>query len=382
MTTQANRQMIPSAVHADALRPRDHDELPDPLRTPFELDRHRVLQSAAFRRLEYKTQVFVTQEHDHFRTRLTHTLEVAQVCRYLARALDINETLAETIALVHDLGHPPFGHAGEMALAELMESNGGFEHNRQALRVVEYLEHPYPPFRGLNLTFEVRESIAKHITIYDRPTGEAVNAAFFETGRSAPLEGQVACIADRIAYDCHDLEDALGAGLLSEQDLKDTSLWAGAAEPVRRQYPDLPIAAIRRPILDGMQAALLADAINQTVQGLGRTSVGSPDDVRRQDTSLVDFSPEMQAEVEALERFLHDRLYHHHRLVRMDDKAGRFIRRLFETYLEKPTLLPPRFTARMKEQGRHRVICDYIAGMTDRFCQDEYRKLFEPFERV
>jgi len=365
------------AATGDNSRGREHKESFPKTVDPFAIDRQRVLHSAAFRRLEYKTQVFVIGEHDHFRTRLTHTLEVASIARRLCVALQVNGAVGELIALTHDVGHPPFGHAGEVTLAELMADRGGFEHNAQSLRVIEYLEHPYPAFRGLNATFEVRESLAKHCTLYDKPGRHPL-----ADGTYAPTEGQIANLADRLAYDCHDLEDAIGALLIDESDLAKVDLWSEAIQGPRRQYPDLPLAAIRRPILDHLEAAMLGDIVTESRRRLAAAKVKTIDDVRKCRRELVAFSESMASRVADLEAFLRDRVYHHRRLIRMDNKAERFVRRLFEAYLAEPRLLPPRFADRIPDQGGHRVICDYIAGMTDRFAQDEYKRLFEPFERV
>ncbi|HOA75532.1 MAG TPA: deoxyguanosinetriphosphate triphosphohydrolase [Phycisphaerae bacterium] len=369
--------MKPYAVTAENSRGRAHPEQLPRMVDPFALDRQRVLHAAAFRRLEYKTQVFVTGVHDHYRTRLTHTLEVASVARRLCTALQVNVSVGELIALTHDLGHPPFGHAGEVALKELMSSYGGFEHNSQSLRVIEYLEHPYPPFRGLNLSYEVRESLAKHSTIYDKPGSHPL-----ADGTQAPIEGQIANIADRIAYDCHDLEDSLEPGLITEQDLNEIQLWQEAAGDIRRQYPDLPLGAIRRPVLDRLEQMMLDDLVAESRARIAAARVETVDDVRQCGQPLVAFSTSMESRLGELETFLFERVYRHPLLIRMDAKADRFIRQLFAAYLAEPRMLPPRFAARIPEQGAHRVVCDYIAGMTDRFCQDEYKRLFEPFERV
>jgi len=376
----------PFAADPEASRGRAHDEAPSDLHDAFELDRRRVCTSAAFRRLEYKTQVFVTLEDDHFRTRLTHTLEVAGVSRTLARALNVNEDLAETIALAHDLGHPPFGHAGEMALRELMCDHGGFEHNLHSLRVVDYLEHPYPEFRGLNLTYEVREGLVKHTTRYDKPSAAAgKDPGLWELLESGPLptvEGQIACVADRIAYDCHDLEDAIAAELVDEAELANVRLWMETARAIRALHAQPPLIAVRRPILDALQHCLLTDVITESRRRIEALAPHLADDVRVADRAMVAMSAEMSEQANELESFLVERVYRHHRLVRMDAKARGFIERLFGAYVENPNMLPPRFVARIDEQGVHRVVCDYIAGMTDRFCQDDYRRLFEPFERV
>ncbi len=367
----------PYAVTAANSRGRDHAEQIPQNADPFAIDRQRVLHSAAFRRLEFKTQVFVVGEHDHFRTRLTHTLEVASIARRLCVGLQVNVAVGELIALTHDLGHPPFGHAGETALRDLMKDHGGFEHNAQSLRVIEYLEHPYPPYRGLNMTYEVRESLAKHCTIYDKPGSHPL-----ADGTRAPVEGQIANLADRLAYDCHDLEDAIGAELIGESDLADVHLWAAAIAGQRRQYPDLPLAAIRRPVLDALEAAMLADIAATSRTRITVAKLKTLDDVRQAGLDVVAFSESMESRVRELEAFLREKVYRHPRLIRMDNKAVRFVTRLFEAYLAEPKLLPPRFAARIADQGAHRVICDYVAGMTDSFAQAEYSKLFEPFEKV
>lgn len=367
----------PYAVTSANTRGREHAEQFGRSVDPYAIDRERVLHSAAFRRLAHKTQVFVTGEHDHLRTRMTHTLEVTSVVRRLCVALQVNGAVGELIALTHDLGHPPFGHAGEVALHKLMAHHGGFEHNAQSLRIVEYLEHPYPEFRGLNLTFEVRESLAKHCTIFDRPGLHPL-----ADGTQAPLEGQIANLADRVSYDCHDVEDAIGEGVIEETDLREVDLWCEAADPIRDAHRDLPLAAVRRPILDRLEAILLEDVVAESRRRIGSAGVSGVDEIRGCPRPLVDFSTAMRQRVSQLETFLVERVYRHSRLIRMDDKAGRLIEQLFGAYLDQPKLLPPRFEKRVKEQGLHRVLCDYIAGMTDRFCQQECRRLFEPFERV
>jgi dGTPase len=262
-------------------------------------------------------------------------------------------------------------------LRDLVKDHGGFEHNAQSLRVIEYLEHPYPPYRGLNMTYEVRESLAKHCTIFDTPGLHPL-----ADGTHAPIEGQIANLADRLAYDCHDLEDAVGAGLISESDLAGVGLWAAAIAAPRRQYPDLPLAAIRRPVLDALEAAMLADVAKTSRRGIAAAKVKTLDDVRRCGQDLIGFSASMESRVRELEAFLLEKVYHHPHLIRMDNKAGRFVTSLFEAYLAEPKLLPPRFADRIADQGAHRVICDYVAGMTDSFAQAEYRRLFEPFEKV
>jgi dGTPase len=371
----------------DRSRGRLHD---DPFMSraasPFVLDRERVVHCSAFRRLEYKTQVFVNHESDHFRTRLTHTLEVAHLARRLAEALGLDTHLAEVIALAHDLGHPPFGHAGETVLDALMAEHGGFEHNAQAFRVVTELERPFPDFRGLNLSFEVRESLLKHRTVHDhpRPAGleDGVIARFYAVGPHPPVEAQLVALADRIAYDGHDLEDGLEAGLLNADVLGKAELWRRHAEPIVAAHASVRLPALRRPILDAIQNALLDDAVATTAGVMADAGVSSVDAVRRHDVCLAGFSVGIERSVEQLETVLREAVYGHPRLVRMDTKARGFIERMFEAYRAEPRLLPARYVRRMDGVGRERVICDYLAGMTDRFCQDEYKRLFEPFERV
>ncbi len=336
-------------------------DYPDPLAAaaagPLELDRQRVVHSSAFRRLQYKTQAFLSQDQDHFRTRLTHTLEVAQLARMLARALGANAELAEVAALAHDVGHPPFGHAGERALNQCLAKQGGFEHNAHALRVVEYLEHPYPEFRGLNLTRVVRECLAKHTTGFDAPGAHPL-----QDGRPPPLEGQIAALADRLAYGLHDMQDAIFAELFDPSELETLELW-------HAHYHGPPPSARAgwrgrlRPAIDRIQQALLADVAAQA-QSAGPVAVS--------------LSPEMERSFAAWEQFLLRHAYRHHRVVRMDAKAIRMLTAVFDAYIAEPDLLPPRFRARLDEQGTPRVAADYIAGMTDRFCLREHARLFDP----
>ena len=379
--------LAPHAVHPETSRGRLHPlDSTEDSDSPFALDRQRVIHCAAFRRLEYKTQVLVNHEGDHFRTRLTHTLEVAHLARRLARMLHVNEELSEVVALAHDLGHPPFGHAGEAALRELMAGYGGFEHNVQSLRVVDYLEHPFREHRGLNLSFEVRESLVKHSTPYDNPEPEAHDSpamqALFDAGFMPPIEGQLVSLADQIAYVGHDIEDGISAGMLTEKGLNASELWRDASGPARKREPDVPLPAIGRPVIDAIVDRLLRDVRDTSPALIREAGVESPDDARRSGRVLVDFSASGQKLIDELRDLLAEDFYRHHRLIRMDAKAQRFVKEVFRAYAEHPQMLPPRFAARIDEQGTHRVICDYVAGMTDRFCQDEYKRLFEPFERV
>lgn len=348
---------------------RDHHEPPDPLRAPFDRDRQRIIESTAFRRLEYKTQVFAAAHHDHFRTRLTHTLEVAQVARTLAVALRVNEPLAEAIALAHDLGHPPFGHAGEAALDELLRDHGGFNHNAHALRIVEYLEHPFPPFRGLNLTRAVRDGLAVHHSRYDIPAA-ANDAAHLPTPR---IEAQIVSVADRLAYNIHDLEDAIGADFFGFDELETLPLWRSAADPLRRAHPQLPLYAIRRGILDHLLERILLDVVETSRRALA--VIPSAKEAAQPSTPLVAPSSFMNEELLRLEDFLHARVYRHPEITAMDQRGRAMIRALFDAYRARPHELPPRFAARIPEQGVERVVGDYIAGMTDRFCAAAHARL-------
>lgn len=364
------------AVKAGQTRGRMHAEPPDRLRDEFEVDRHRVLSCAAFRRVRAKTQVFGGAEDDHFRTRMTHTLEVAEVARLLARALHVNEALAQVIALAHDLGHPPFGHAGEAALNACMKDHGGFEHNAQTLRVVDYLEHPYPAFRGLNLTFEVREGVIKHASLYDRPelsSADPVTAPLLEAGRWATVEAQIVDLADRLAYDMHDLEDAIGAGLLSPAHLESLSLWR-EARIARSDLPDaVSVFAIRRPVLDAMLDRVVLDAAAQSMPMLA--GIESPDEVRRLPTAALKLSEDVQSGLREVEELLRRDVYLTPRVQRLDEEARRIVTELFEAFVSREDELPPRFRSRVDDLGVFRTVCDYIAGMTDGYCRREWERL-------
>jgi dGTPase len=364
--------LVPFAVADEASQGRAHSEDSGDPTAPFQLDRHRILHCTAFRRLQYKTQVFVNHEGDHYRTRMTHTLEVVQVARRLATILRVNSELTDAIALAHDLGHPPFGHGGESALDEKMADFGGFEHNAQGLRVVEYLEHPYPEFRGLNLTFETREGVARHQSPYDRPmTGEG------RMSQSASLEAQIVDSADEISYHSHDIEDGLGADLINESNLSGVMLWADAIAPVRARHPELSVHSLRRPIIESMQRRMIDDLSASTLRHIQECGVESPNDVRA-GPRLVRFSETMAAAMSQLQNFLKEGVYGRSRVVQMDERATRIVGGLFEAYVGRPKLMPRRFWQRVEDQGVHRVVCDYIAGMTDRFCEQQYSGLLNP----
>ncbi len=370
MTDGEAKRPAPWAVDQRQSLARPHPEPPHPYRTCFQRDRDRIVHSTAFRRLDFKTQVFVPHEHDHFRTRMTHTIEVAQVARTLGRVLRLNEDLIEAVALAHDLGHPPFAHAGEEALDELMSGHGGFEHNRQSLRVVDYLEHPYPQFRGLNLTNVVRECVAKHQTVYDSPAAEDE----FPAG-PAPLEGQLADVSDEIAYTSADLEDALVAGWITIEQLGDIELWRLAWHAAEAEHPDARAIHKRIRACKGVLAAMADDVIENSRRKIDALAIKSPADARSAAEPCIAFSPRMRRHVKQMQDFLLRNVYRHPRCVEEDERGGEIIRRLFEAYTNDPSLLPRRYEKRIAQQGLHRVACDYIAGMTDRFCKAEYERI-------
>lgn len=348
-------------------------------RPAFERDRDRIIHCAAFRRLEYKTQVFVNHEGDYYRTRLTHSLEVAQIARGIARKLCLNEELTEAISLAHDLGHTPFGHAGEAVLTTLMADYGGFEHNLQSLRVVELLEERYPHFPGLNLTFETREGLAKHSSYHDSP---AVDLSEYEMGLTSTLEAQIINVADEIAYNNHDIDDGLESNLIHRDELVEVPLWKEVFERVEKKYPHATLQTKTYTAISSLIGLLIQDVVSQTERNIEEHGIETEEDVRRLGTGLVNYSPSVQKESEFLKGFLLTRLYRHWRVERMRIKAERFITELFTAYVETPTLVPERYRKRMDEGPIPRMVCDYIAGMTDRFALDEYKKLFDPYEKV
>jgi dGTPase len=373
-----------TALASWAMRSRDsrgrrHPEPEHPLRMVFQRDRDRIIHSTAFRRLEYKTQVFVNHEGDYYRTRLTHTMEAAQVTRTVARTLGLNEDLAEAVALAHDLGHTPFGHAGERTLHRLMEPYGGFDHNSQSLRIVDVLEERYPDFRGLNLSWEVREGIVKHSTRYDRP-----QVRDFEPERAPCLEAQIVDFADEIAYNAHDIDDGLTSGMLEPEDLATVPLWADAMATVERRAPRASRRVRQYQAVRTLIDRLVTDLRETLLARIAEEGIATLDDVRRVKPRLVELSPDTTVRNQELKTFLYDRLYTHYRVTRMTQKADRIMSALFDVYMAEPKQLPPHATRRAREEGEPmpRVIADYIAGMTDRFALQEYRKLFDPTERV
>lgn len=352
-------------------RGRQHPEPEHDYRTAYQRDRDRIIHSRAFRRLEYKTQVFVNHEGDHYRTRLTHTLEVTQIARTIARALRLNEDLAEAVALAHDIGHTPFGHSGEDALQKMMAGHGGFEHNRQGLRVVDLLELQYPDFRGLNLTYELRESIAKHTTPWDEPP------VLDDFPPDPPvLEAQVVELADSIAYNNHDLDDGLASGILKEEELEGLQLWADASEAIRGRHPDADAQVRRRQTIRYLINEFCSELIEASGRRLKECGLASPDEVRTQKDKLIEFGEPMRRHKQELEEFLLGGLYRNPRVQHTMGSAKRLLEELFEAYVADPGRLATSYQEWAEQVGLHRSICDYIAGMTDRYAQDQYQQLF------
>lgn len=370
-----DRSLAPYGVRSKNSKGRAYlDNEPD-YRTAFQRDRDRILHTTAFRRLEYKTQVFINYEGDYYRTRLTHTLEVAQIGRTIARALGVNEDLVEAICLAHDLGHPPFGHSGEAALARLMKDHGGFDHNKQSLRIVTELEQRYPEFPGLNLTWEVREGIVKHESEYDIADASAYNPEL-----RGNLETQIANVADELAYTAHDLDDGLRAGLLTPAMLDGLALWAILTETISWHGPELEDMARHRIIrrLVGME---VTDLIEATEARLRASGAKSAEDIQRLPYNVIGFSEEMHRRNRELKDFLYNKMYRHYRVVRMQVKAERILSDLFDAYCSEPSTLPEHVQRTIELRGLERTVCDYIAGMTDRYAIEEHQKLFNPSEK-
>jgi dGTPase len=366
-------RLAPYAAASSRSRGRLHTEAPPHGRSAYQRDRDRIIHSTAFRRLEYKTQVFVNHEGDLFRTRLTHSLEVAQLSRSIARTLDLEEDLTEAIALAHDLGHTPFGHAGQDALNACMKPHGGFEHNLQSLRVVDVLEQRYAAFEGLNLTFETREGILKHCSARNaRELGE-LGERFLKKRRPS-LEAQIANVADEIAYNNHDVDDGLRSGLIEFEQLCDVRIFKQHQAAVLKLFPGLTGRRLVHETVRGMIDTLVTDLIDATAAAIQREAPRTIEDVRRA-PALVGFSPAIREQQLELKRFLNENLYRHYRVARMSSKARRVVTDLFEAFFAEPRLLPPEFQARATE-SKPRAIADYIAGMTDRYAMLEHRRLF------
>jgi dGTPase len=368
-------------------RGRLYPEAPSERRTPFERDRDRIVHASAFRRLKEKTQVFVAHEGDHYRTRLTHSLEVAQIARAVSRALGLDSDLAETIALGHDLGHPPFGHAGEDELERQMAAFGGFDHNVQTFRVLTQIERRYPAFDGLNLCWETLEGIVKHNgPVMDRlqaPVWEPVVAfdARFDLrlGSWASAEAQVAALADDVAYNNHDVDDGLQAGLFRLEELADVPLVGPILRDVRRDYPDLEPGLVRLETVRRMIGVMVNDVLAETSRRVAGAGLTSSEDVRALGRPLVGFSPDLAEDLARLRAFLHERMYRHWRVNRSRSQARRILADMFGLFMAEPDVMPAEWHAKLRDldlAGRARVICDYVAGMTDRYAIEEHRKLF------
>jgi dGTPase len=371
---EANEDQIlaPYGLRSKNTKGRDYPDEEPGYRTSFQRDRDRILHTTAFRRLEYKTQVFINYEGDYYRTRLTHTLEVAQIGRTVARALGANEDLVEAICLAHDLGHPPFGHSGELALARLMNDHGGFDHNKQSLRIVTDLERRYPDFPGLNLTWEVREGIVKHESEYD-----VSDASDYNPELRGHLEAQIANAADELAYTAHDLDDGLRSGMITPRTLEGITLWEILAESVGWHGPyleELPRHQLIRRLI-GLEVSDLVEVTNQCIL---ESKIKSVVDLQDLPYNVIRYSEDMHRRNRQLKDFLYANLYRHHRVVRMAIKAERIITDLFNTYQDEPEMLPHHVQDFVEERGLERTICDYIAGMTDRFAIDEHQKLLDP----
>jgi len=370
---QERQTLAPYAQFSADTRGRKFKEEPPEWRTHYQRDRDRVIHSRAFRRLEYKTQVFLNGTGDHLRTRLTHTIEVAAISRNIARALRLNEDLCETIALAHDLGHSPFGHKGETALSKLMKGHGGFEHNRQSLRIVEELENKYPAYPGLNLSWEVREGLVKHCTAYDHPSKRKGFDA-----KSSSLEAQVANLADEITYYSHDLDDGLDSTLLDEKKLrKDVEIWRIAARTVEKQFGALADDECRRYFtircLIDMQ---VKDVVGTTEKLIVTAGVNSADEVRLQTKSLVRYSPKRREQNLELRDYLYQNLYYNPVVHQPNVRAVRMLEALFSYFIEHPKEIGALSRKRIRKDGLHRAVCDYLAGMTDRYAVQEHQRIF------
>ena len=364
------QRLAPFAQKSSESRGRVYPEDEHAYRTCFQRDRDRVVHSRAFRRLEYKTQVFVYHEGDHYRKRLTHTLEGSQISRTIARALRLNEDLAEAVVLAHDLGHTPFGHAGERVLDDLMQGDGGFDHNRQSLRVVDLLEDRDPGFRGLNLSYETREGILKHGCHWEHPVPVP------EPTAQPSLEAQVADTADEIAYTNHDLDDALRSGLLEWEGLDEVSLWRETRQAVEKRLPGCSLRVRRAQVIIALIDRLVTDLVASSAHRLEAAAPSSADALRRLPERLVGFSAELEKSKKELKQFLHKNFYLHSRVVETMDRAGRVLADLFAAHRERPSDLPAHVRQRFAVDGEARAVADYVAGMTDRFAIEEHRRRF------
>lgn len=384
--------LAPFAQKSGDSRGRKYAEPSHAYRTEFQRDRARIIHSRAFRRLEYKTQVFLNGTGDHLRTRLTHSIEVASISRTIARALSLNEDLAEAIALAHDLGHPPFGHSGEEMLAECMREHGGFEHNRQSLRVVDVLEAAYPQFPGLNLTFEVREGLQKHQAFYEVPekVAQVSNLRSEEDGKleTCPtkykcpsLEAQIANLADEITYYSHDLDDAVDFEILNEAQLAENTVWQQGQRAVLSRYPEAREPELHKLIIRDIIDVQVRDVITTSAKSIVDLGVMSADEVRKQARPLIRYSDELLEANQALRKFLYKNVYYHPRVAEVNERACEMLRKVFEAYVVDPARLGEGATKRIETEGLHRTVCDYIAGMTDRYLMEEHERIVGPGDR-
>ena len=361
--------LAPYAAHSADSLGRKHPEPEHDMRTAFQRDRDRIIHTQAFRRLEYKTQVFVNHEGDHYRTRLTHTIEVSQIARSIARALGLNEELAEAVALAHDLGHPPFGHAGEKVLDELMKDHGGFEHNLQALRIVEVLEKRYPSFPGLNLTWETREGIIKYLYRYEGPMPPGLTNTI-----SPSLEAQVVDVADEIAYNNHDLDDGLSSRLFELEDVQDTRLWREHYNRSKKSFPDSSWRVSKHETIRRIINSQVQDIITSTCERIKTRKIRDISDVRKNGHDIVVFGEEMNEKNIELKRFLMTRMYRNERVVKLEKSARKILNGLFHMYIAESHKLPEHVRKLEKVDGRHRMVCDYVAGMTDRYALQQHER--------
>jgi dGTPase len=369
MEAKEQATLAPFAQTSGESRGRKYPEPSHAYRTEFQRDRARIIHSRAFRRMEYKTQVFLNGTGDHLRTRLTHSIEVASISRTIARALGLNEDLAEAIALAHDLGHSPFGHSGEEMMAECMRDHGGFDHNRQSLRVVELLETPYPNFPGLNLTFEVREGLRKHEVFHEFP------APAGEKYHCSSLEAQVADLADEITYYSHDLDDALDFEILSAVQLKQNEIWRRSHHGVLTRYGSARGTELHKLIIRDIIDNEVNDLVAASAKAIAESGVQTADDVRQQRAPLIRYSDELGEANRALRKFLYQNVYYHPRVAEVNRRACEMLRCVFDAYLVDPDRLGEGATRRIESEGLHRAVCDYVAGMTDRYLMEEYARI-------
>jgi dGTPase len=386
MEATENATLAAFAQRSGQSRGRKYPEPSHAYRTEFQRDRARIIHSRAFRRLEYKTQVFLNGTGDHLRTRLTHSIEVASISRTIARALSLSEDLAEAIALAHDLGHSPFGHSGEEMLAECMRDHGGFDHNRQSSRVVELLENAYPSFPGLNLTFEVREGLQKHQAFYEMPEVAQASNLREEGGkpetspalgkyRSPSLEAQIANLADEITYYSHDLDDAVDFEILSAGQLEENAVWHASHRAVLARYSDAHEPELHKLIIRDIIDMQVRDVILTSAQSIRAANPASTDEVRRRPGPLIRYSDELLNANHELRRFLYQNVYYHPRVAEVNERACEMLRRVFEAYVLDPERLGDAATKRIETEGLHRTVCDYIAGMTDRYLMEEHARI-------